>query len=135
MPSYRVDIRLVGCRAWHNLDDGYDYTQAEHRVEMIECWASYSGIDDAQGSITGTPNRRMSRWEGDGIKLGYENDTAPHTAIRCLSWNNNSHGWTVRGGPYTIYNSAAYNNVEEAFSQIWRNPGNLRKNTYGYLNQ
>jgi hypothetical protein len=127
-------IRLVGCRAWHNLDDGYDFTQAESSVEMVACWAAYSGIDDAQGSITGTPNQPMPRWEGDGIKLGYENHTGQHRAIRCLSWNNHCHGWTVRGGPYEIYNSAAYNNAEAAFSGI-DNASNKRRNTYGFRNR
>jgi hypothetical protein len=76
----------------------------------------------------------MPRWEGDGIKLGYENDTGQHRAIRCLSWNNHCHGWTVRGGPYEIYNSAAYNNAEEAFSGI-SNTSNIRRNTYGFRNR
>jgi Pel9A-like, right handed beta helix region len=129
-----TNIRLVGCRAWHNLDDGYDFTQALDPVEMEDCWAAYSGVDDAAGSITGTPNRPMRRWEGDGIKLGYEDDMVSHLAIRCLSWNNNSHGWTVRGGPYTIYNSAAYNNVEAAFAFIDNNSSNVRSNTYGFQN-
>lgn len=129
-----TNIRLVGCRAWHNLDDGYDFTQAESSVEMTECWAAYSGIDDDEGSITGTPNKPMSRWEGDGIKLGYKPDTARHRAIRCLSWNNHSHGWTVRGGPYEIFNSGAYNNAEEAFSGI-SNTANTRRNTYGFRNR
>lgn len=129
-----TNIRLVGCRAWHNLDDGYDFTQADNSVEMIECWAAYSGVDDAEGSITGTPNNPMPRWEGDGIKLGYENHTGQHRAIRCLSWNNHCHGWTVRGGPYEIYNSAAYNNAEDAFSGI-NNESNKRRNTYGFHNR
>jgi hypothetical protein len=128
------NIKLVGCRAWHNLDDGYDFSQADNSIEMVECWAAYSGIDDAQGSITGTPNKPMSRWEGDGIKLGYENDTGQHLAFRCLSWNNHCHGWTVRGGPYKIYNSASYNNAEEAFSGI-KNTSNTRQNTYGFRNR
>ncbi len=128
-----TNIRLIGCRAWHNLDDGYDFTQADSSVEMIECWAAYSGVDDPEGSITGTPDKPMSRWEGDGIKFGYENDTGQHSAIRCLSWNNHCHGWTVRGGPYEIYNSAAYNNAEEAFSGI-NNKSNKRLNTYGFRN-
>jgi hypothetical protein len=129
-----TNISLVGCRAWHNLDDGYDFTQAPNPVRMTECWAAYSGIDDADGSITGTPNLPMSQWEGDGIKLGYEDDTGQHEAIRCLSWANHCHGWTVRGGPYTIYNSAAYDNAEDAFSGIGNNSANVRMNTYGYLN-
>jgi hypothetical protein len=129
-----TDISLVGCRAWHNLDDGYDFTQAPNPVQMTECWAAYSGIDDADGSITGTPNMPMSQWEGDGIKLGYEDDTGEHEAIRCLSWANHCHGWTVRGGPYVIYNSAAYDNAEDAFSGINNNGANVRSNTYGFMN-
>jgi hypothetical protein len=101
---------------------------------MTECWAAYSGVDDADGSITGTPDMPMPQWEGDGIKLGYEDDTGQHQAIRCLSWNNHCHGWTVRGGPYVIYNSAAYDNAEDAFSGINNNSANIRRNTYGFLN-
>jgi signal peptidase I len=129
-----TNIRLVGCRAWHNLDDGFDFTQTDNSIELKECWAAYSGVDDAEGSITGTPNMPMSRWEGDGIKLGYENDSGQHRAIRCLSWNNRCHGWTMRGGPYEIYNSAAYNNAEAAFSGIL-NKSNIRRNTYGFRNR
>jgi hypothetical protein len=51
-----------------------------------------------------------------------------------LSWNNHCHGWTVRGGPYEIYNSAAYNNAEDAFSGI-NNASNKRLNTYGLRNR
>jgi hypothetical protein len=40
----------------------------------------------------------------------------------------------VRGGPYEIYNSAAYNNAEEAFSGI-DNTSNKVRNTYGFRNR
>lgn len=129
-----TNIKLRGCRAWHNLDDGYDFTQADDPVEMVECWAAYSGIDDPQGSITGTPNKPMSRWEGDGIKLGYNNDTGQHRAIRCLSWNNHCHGWTLRGGPYQIINSTSFSNAEEAFSGIG-NRSNTVRNSFGFENR
>ncbi len=40
----------------------------------------------------------------------------------------------MRGGPYEIYNSAADNNAEEAFSGI-NNKSNKRRNTYGFRNR
>lgn len=129
-----TEIRLVGCRAWHNLDDGFDFTQAPDPIRLDRCWAAYSGIDDGAGSITGTPNLPMSKWEGDGIKLGYDDDTGAHEATRCLSWNNHCHGWTVRGGPYVIHSSAAYNNAETAYSGIGNDPSNQRQNSYGFGN-
>lgn len=110
-----INVRLNGCRAWYNLDDGYDLTQAREPVELRECWAAYSGIDDAKGSITGKPNWGIRRYDGEGFKLGYKDDRGQHRAYRCLSWNNFSYGWNVAGGPCKIINCGSYNNGEDGF--------------------
>lgn len=125
-------IKLTGCRAWHNLDDGYDFTQAVDPVEMVNCWAAYSGIDDAKGSLTGTPNKAMPRWEGDGIKLGYDGDTGKHRAIGCLSWGNHCHGWNVQGGPYEILNGVAFRNNELEFFVGKKKPQHDMRNTLSF---
>ncbi|MCZ7649162.1 MAG: right-handed parallel beta-helix repeat-containing protein [Planctomycetota bacterium] len=127
-------VKLLGCRAWHNLDDGYDTTQATEPIELVECWAAYSGLDDAKGSITGKPNWGIRRYDGDGIKLGYKDDSGPHVAIRCIAWANFSHGWNVAGGPYKLIHCAAYNNAEDAFFGIKLKANEVR-NTFAFGNR
>lgn len=128
------NVRLVGCRAWHNLDDAYDLTQATEPIELVACWAAYSGVDDAKGSITGKPNWGIRRYDGDGFKLGYKGDTGKHRTIRCLAWNNFCHGWNVAGGPYAIHNCASFSNGEDAFFGADHMPHDLR-NCYAFKNR
>jgi len=76
-------------------------------------------IIDAQGSITGEPNRAMppvdareipAIW-GNGIKLGYDEDNVSHQVIRCLTWNNNGAGFHMNLGPSYIVNSVSFGNT------------------------
>lgn len=111
-----TNIRLVGCRSWHNLDDNYDILRTESPVEFVDCWAAYAGIDDAEGTITGVPDKNMPRVDGrdllwgNGIKLGYNEDETKHKVFRCLSWNNNAAGFHMNMGPASIMNSSSYGN-------------------------
>jgi len=121
-----TNTRLEGCRSWNNLDDNYDFLGTAMPITLIDSWAAYAGRDDAQGSITGEPNRDMpavdarevpSIW-GNGIKLGYTDDTVSHQVIRCLTWNNNGAGFHMNAGPTYIVNSAAYGNDQFGFDYL-----------------
>jgi len=105
-------VALIGCRSWHNLDDNYDLVWAAHPVSLYQCWSGYAGRDDAQGSITGTPGFAAD-W-GEGIKLGYNDDTGPHSAVRCLSFSNVHLGFRMDGGPYLLDNCASFDNGRRA---------------------
>jgi hypothetical protein len=105
-------VQLIGCRAFYNLDDGYDLTQADHPVVMVDCWAAHTGYDDAEGSMTGTPGW-AAEW-GEGIKLTYDDDTGEHRCIRCLSWKNVHLGYRMDGGPVTLLNCSSYQNGRRA---------------------
>lgn len=118
------DIKLIGCRAWHNLDDNYDLVWAAHAIDLVDCWAAYAGMDDAQGSITGTPNHQCP-W-GIGFKLGYNDDTGTHRALRCLSWGNVDNGFLLEGGPYKAFNCASYRNGRRGFYVSDRQANELR---------
>jgi hypothetical protein len=107
-----VDVQLIGCRAWNNLDDGYDLTDAEHPVIMVDCWAAHTGYDDADGSMTGTPDW-AAEW-GEGIKLTYDDDVGRHECHRCLSWKNVHLGYRMDGGPVTLLNCSSYQNGRRA---------------------
>lgn len=115
------NVRLEGCRSWHNLDDNYDFLGTEEPIEMIDCWAAYAGRDDSHGSITGIPNNEMPDVDGrgllwgNGIKLGYNEDYTNHKVIRCTSWNNNAAGFHMSYGPLTIINCASYENKAFGF--------------------
>jgi hypothetical protein len=107
-----VDVQLIGCRAWNNLDDGYDLTQAADPVILVDCWAALTGYDDAEGSMTGTPSW-AAEW-GEGIKLTYDTDTGRHQCIRCLSWKNVHLGYRMDGGPVTLLSCASFQNGRRA---------------------
>ena len=107
-----VGIELIGCRAWHNMDDNYDLVWADSPVSLYQCWSGFAGRDDAQGTLTGTPGFEAA-W-GEGIKLGYTKDTGQHSALRCLSWKNVHLGFRMDGGPYRLENCASYANGRRA---------------------
>lgn len=102
------NIQLVGCRAWHNLDDNYDLVWATQPISLYQTWSAFAGRDDAAGTMTGTPGFE-AEW-GEGIKLGYTNDTGAHSCIRCLSWKNVHLGYRMDGGPYLLENCASFEN-------------------------
>jgi hypothetical protein len=121
-----TNMRLQGCRSWHNLDDNYDFLGVATPITLIDSWAAYAGIDDAEGSITGEPNRRMppvdhreipAIW-GNGIKLGYAEDNVSHQVIRCLTWGNNGAGFHMNLGPSYIVNSASFGNYQFGFDYL-----------------
>jgi hypothetical protein len=121
-----TNMRLQGCRSWHNLDDNYDFLGVATPITLIDSWAAYAGIDDAEGSITGEPNRQMppvdhreipAIW-GNGIKLGYAEDNVSHEVIRCLTWGNNGAGFHMNLGPAYIVNSASFGNFQFGFDYL-----------------
>ncbi len=136
-----TNMRLEGCRAWHNLDDNYDFLGTATPITLIDSWAAYAGRDDAEGSITGEPNRDMppvdareipAIW-GNGIKLGYAEDNVRHQVIRCLTWNNNGAGFHMNLGPSYIVNSASFGNYQFGFDYLDGNKHEIY-NTFEFNN-
>jgi hypothetical protein len=120
-------IVLVGCRSWHNLDDNYDLVWATAPVLLHQCWSAFAGRDDGPGSITGTPDFAAA-W-GEGIKLGYLDDTGPHRAVRCLSWKNVDLGYRMDGGPYALLHCASFENGRRALGwELGPSPHELHNN-------
>jgi hypothetical protein len=115
------NIEIIGCRSWHNLDDAYDFVYATAPIRMVDSWAAYTGIDDANGSITGTPFFDTG-W-GIGFKLGYDADPYPHIVIGGVSWKNNLNGVLMGQGPRIVHNSVSYANTVLGFRyyKYWQN--------------
>ncbi|MBN1868614.1 right-handed parallel beta-helix repeat-containing protein [Candidatus Sumerlaeota bacterium] len=79
--------RLVGCRAWHNADDGYDCWYAAGGVVFEQCYAWGNGVnlwhdDKFEGN-------------GNGFKLGQLEGA--HTLWRCAAWDQPQRGFDLNG--------------------------------------
>ena len=101
--------RFVGCRAWNNLDDGWDgYLRPANDVTTSHenCWAIDNGkLKD--GSV--------GAGDGNGFKTGGSDDKdLRHNAVytRCIATGNVHDGFDHNSnrGTVTILNSAAHDN-------------------------
>lgn len=101
--------RFVGCRAWNNLDDGYDgYLRGADNVTTTyeNSWAIRNGYQE-NGSASGG--------DGNGFKTGGSDDkTLKHHAvfINTIAAGNAVDGFDHNSnrGNITIYNSVGYAN-------------------------
>jgi hypothetical protein len=101
--------KFVGCRAWNNLDDGWDgYLRGADNVSTSyeDCWA----IDNGK-----LKNGSVGVGDGNGFKTGGSDDkTLRHNAtyLRCIAAGNVHDGFDHNSnrGSVTIRNCAAHNN-------------------------
>ncbi|MDT0644936.1 right-handed parallel beta-helix repeat-containing protein [Zunongwangia sp. F363] len=101
--------KFIGCRAWRNLDDGWDgYLRGGDNVTTTyeNCWAIENGyLED------GTP----SGGDGNGFKTGGSDDKdLKHNAIymNCVAVGNAADGFDHNSnrGEVILYNCSAYDN-------------------------
>jgi hypothetical protein len=129
-----VGNEVVGCRMWHNGDDGLDLYWAQEPVLVERSWAYRNGLDDDQGSISGTPNGPLG--DGNGYKLGGDADREPwtgptaHIVRSSAAWGNAQRGFdeNVNGGALLLYNNTAWNNGSLGWRFQWGEPAVLRNN-------
>lgn len=101
--------RFVGCRAWQNLDDGWDgYLRGSDNITTVyeNCWAIRNGILK-DGTVGGG--------DGNGFKTGGSDDKLlKHHAVfkNCIAYGNVVDGFDHNSnrGEITIYNCAAHDN-------------------------
>ena len=101
--------RFIGCRAWQNLDDGWDgYLRGTDNITTIyeNCWAIRNGVLK-DGTIGGG--------DGNGFKTGGSDDKLlSHHAVltNCIAAGNVVDGFDHNSnrGDITIYNSAGHDN-------------------------
>ena len=101
---------FIGCRAWQNLDDGWDgYLRGTDNVHTTykNCWSFKNGyLKD--GTVSGG--------DGNGFKTGGSDDKLlKHNAIytNCLAVGNFADGFDHNSnrGAVTLLNCSAYNNA------------------------
>jgi len=80
---------FVGCRAWENADDGYDFFAWVSPVMLTDSWALRNARNS---SYTG------SNSDGNGFKLGGDSMGGNHRLSNCSSWDNKKTGYTNNSG-------------------------------------
>jgi len=101
--------KFIGCRAWNNLDDGWDgYLRGSDNINTTyeNCWA----IDNGK-----LKSGAVGAGDGNGFKTGGSDDKAlKHNAsyTRCIAAGNVHDGFDHNSnrGSVTILNCAAHNN-------------------------
>jgi uncharacterized protein YjdB len=101
--------KFIGCRAWNNLDDGWDgYLRGTDNVTTTyeNCWAFRNGY---------LKDGSLGVGDGNGFKTGGSDDkTLKHNAIysNCLAAGNAVDGFDHNSnrGSITIHNSSAHGN-------------------------
>ncbi len=101
--------KFIGCRAWQNLDDGWDgYLKGTDNITTtyINCWAIKNGYlkDETRGA-----------GDGNGFKTGGSDDKLlKHNAVykNCIAAGNVADGFDHNSnrGNVEIYNCSAYSN-------------------------
>lgn len=101
--------KFIGCRAWQNLDDGWDgYLRPANNITTTHenCWAIKNGY---------LKNGTVGVGDGNGFKTGGSDDKLlKHNAIykNCIAIGNVFDGFDHNSnrGDVTLYNCGAYNN-------------------------
>jgi pectate disaccharide-lyase len=93
--------RFVGCRAWENSDDGWDFYMTHFTIFIDSCWTMGNGNPalittyDADWEY-GVKNTPPTSFEGDGngFKLGGDDWAAKHQVRNCIAFD----GYTTGAG-------------------------------------
>ena len=111
-PGQGDTTKFIGCRAWWNSDDGFDFINQEFPVVLENCYAMGNGYSDY-----GRGNPKNGN--GYGIKMGQSTYGTGHHIIKyCVAWKNKSSGfyanYTNAGSQWL--NNTSYMNEDRAYS-------------------
>lgn len=122
--------KFIGCRAWENSDDGWDFYMTHYTIYIDSCWTMGNGNpalaskDDADWKY-GQRNELSSSWSGDGngFKLGGDDWAAKHQVNNCIAFDGYSTGagFSENNNADSLY---LYNCVS------WQNIKNFRLSAY-----
>lgn len=98
-----------GCRAWDNVDDGWDVYGGSHPVLIDSCWSFGNGVNYWPDLIT------SFQGDGNGFKLGGGGGVtgnAPNVVLHSFAFNNVSKGFDQNHNAWgvTCINCTGYNN-------------------------
>jgi len=97
--------KFIGCRAWWNSDDGWDFISQEFPVVIENSWAMGHGYSNYG---TGKPKDG----NGNGFKAGSSKTGVRHTIRNCVAWKNKASGFYANhsSGGNDWFNNTAYMN-------------------------
>jgi len=89
---------IRGCRAWYNVDDGFDFYRVTNSILVEDCWAFRNGINFWGSPFSG---------DGNGFKLGI--GSGAHKLIRCVAYDTWHNGIDINGNTsiVEVYNCTA----------------------------
>ena len=112
-PGQGDTTKFIGCRAWWNSDDGFDFINQEFPVVLENCYAMGNGYSDY-----GTKSPKNGN--GHGIKMGESTlGGGRHTIKFCVAWKNKSTGFYANYtgvGSSKWINNTSYMNKDREFS-------------------
>ena len=125
----------IGCRAWMNSDDGWDFINSPGTATFSNCWGIRNGYyQQSNGTIIVAGN-------GEGFKLGFDpsgNPAITRWLNNCLAFDNGDAGFNNNGDPqtrYQLYNCAAFRNGAYGFEFGYGNGEvDVFKNNISYNN-
>lgn len=115
--------KFVGCRAWENADDGWDFFLTKEEIVVDHCWSWHNGDGKFWKSD-------VFQGDGNGFKLGGDDTFCPVTvlnsvALDCQSGTGAGFAYNNNTAPFTVYNCLAIDCVKP---YKLRQPGNTLKN-------
>ena len=111
-PGQGDTTKFIGCRAWWNSDDGFDFINQEFPVVMENCYAMGNGYSNYG---RGDPKNG----NGYGIKMGQSTlGGGRHTIKYCVAWKNKASGFYANytGVGSYWYNNTSYQNGDRSFN-------------------
>ena len=111
-PGQGDTTKFIGCRAWWNSDDGFDFINQEFPVVLEICYAMGNGYSDYR---RGDPKNG----NGYGIKMGQSTlGGGRHTIKYCVAWKNKASGFYANytGVGSYWYNNTSYMNGDRSFN-------------------
>lgn len=103
-----------GCIAHHNMDDGFDfYNVPKHPptgpIVVDRCIAYVNGML--------SDGFRHPNGDGNGFKLGGENQSVAHIITRCIAFDNTQSGfvWNSNPGAMLMLNNLTFDNSRQNF--------------------
>jgi hypothetical protein len=126
--------RYIGCRAWSNSDDNWDFFECGYGIQLIDCWAWNAGVmsDHLEMYFDRTGQALTAAvWDGNGngFKIGGGCLMQPdrecnleslgtHILRNCIAFNNNVNGFDQNSHRYgaVIENCVSFNNGGRNFT-------------------
>lgn len=111
-PGEGDTTKFIGCRAWWNSDDGFDFINQEFPVVVENCYAMGNGYSNYG-------NEKPPRGNGYGIKMGESTlGGGRHLIKNSVAWKNRSSGFYANytGVGSKWINNTSFQNEDRAFN-------------------